>query len=224
MDAEHRAGELVHSAAIFDPAGVEYAVEAIKPAIGPPGERVRKFMRIGAAKACDNHFALVGPTVAIGILQEEYVWCVRYPDTTGANGDTRRYVQTLGKDRDFVDPPVVVDVFKHFNTVATRTGRVAWVFEAFGQPNAAPFVECHRHGVHEVGFGGDDFDLKTGRDRHACRSFGGRKRLVRRPVVTARKHRLFGFGGLRDGCRVIRVDPDQKQQTKTKHESRCSGR
>ena len=78
-------------------------------------------------------------------------------------------------------------------------GRAAGIFEALGDPDPAALVEGHRDRVDDVGLGGDQLDLKAGRDGHRPDRLGRRSRRVRAPVLAVR-NRLRGLAtGLRNG-------------------------
>ena len=96
-----------------DVAVIEHAVQAVQPTVRSPGQRVGQFVRVGAAKAGDDDLALVGPTVAVGVLQEEDVGRVGHPHAAVTHGDARGNVQPFGKHRDLVDATVVVGVFQN---------------------------------------------------------------------------------------------------------------
>ena len=119
MDAEDRAGELVGLAILRgDLAGVEYAVPAVEPAVGAPGERVGQLVGVGAAEAGRDDFPRVGLAVAVAVLEEEEIGRVGDPDTAVADGDPRGDVQPVGKDRELIGLAVAVGVLDDLDPVA----------------------------------------------------------------------------------------------------------
>src|SRR5262249_47411680 len=134
MNAEQSAGELVLLAAVLDVAVVEDAVEAIEPAVGPPGERVGQLVRVGAAKAGDDDFRLAGRLAVGPLAVEEDVRRVGHPDAAVADRDAGGDVEALGEDGDLVVVAVAAGALQDLDAVAPRAGGTARVFEALGDP------------------------------------------------------------------------------------------
>ena len=88
---------------LLDVAVVEDAVEAVEPAVGPPGQRVGQFVRVVAAEAGDDDLRLAGRLAVGADLVEEDVGRVGDPDAAVADGDAGGDVQPLGEDGDLVD-------------------------------------------------------------------------------------------------------------------------
>src|SRR5438270_650424 len=115
IDPEHRAGEAEFLAPLLDDRFVEYAVEAVEIAVRSPRERVRQFMRVVAAEAGHDHFALVGLARSASVLQEQDVGRVADPHTAMPDGDARGDVQPVGEDGDLVVMPVSLSRFEHLD-------------------------------------------------------------------------------------------------------------
>src|SRR5262245_35429527 len=127
MDPEHRAGEFPAGVVVAIVRGsfgilyvtvIEDAVQAIEPAVGPPGERIGKLVGVGTAEPGNDDFGLVGPTVPIRVLHEEHVWRIGDPNAAVADRDSRRNIEPFGKNSDLVDSPVAVGVFQQLHSVA----------------------------------------------------------------------------------------------------------
>ena len=173
MQAEHGRVEDMLAPLVRDVTLVEDAVESIQPAVGSPGERIGKLVGVGPAEPGDDHLAGVGPVIAVGVFQEENVGGVGHPDPAVTDGDGRGNVQPLGKHGHLVGGAIAVGVFEDFDAIASHTGGPAGVFEAFADPDAAPFIEAHRDWVDQVGFVGDQFDLEALRNPHVRQRFLG---------------------------------------------------
>ena len=184
MDAEDRAGEFVGLAVPrLHLAGVEDAVPAVEPAVGPPGQRVGQLVGVGAAEAGRDDLAGVGLAVAVGVAEEEDVGRVGDPDAAVADGDARGDVEALGEDREPVGLAVAVGVLEDLDAVAARSGGAAGIFEALGDPDPPALVEGHGDRVDDVGLGGDDLDAESRRHGHGADRLGRRSRRVGRPVL-----------------------------------------
>ena len=150
---------------------VEDAVEAVEPAVGAPGQRVGQLVRVVAAEAGDDDLAACRPCrrrrcpcrnrMSGELATQTPPWPTAMP-----RGD----VQPLGEDGDLVDLAVAVGVFQDLDAVAARAGGLARVFEALGDPDAAPLVERHRDRVDDVRLARDELDREPRRDRHLLRS------------------------------------------------------
>ena len=126
---------IVLAVAALTSTGVEDAVEAVEPAVGPPGQRVGQLVRVGPAEAGDDDLRLVGRLAVGAFLAEEDVGRVGDPDAAVADGDARGDVQPLGKDGELVGLAVAVGVFEDLDAVAARPGANARIFEALGDPD-----------------------------------------------------------------------------------------
>ncbi len=152
-------------------------------------------MGVVAAEPGGNDFAEICLAVAVAILHEEDVGRVGYPDSAVTDGDSGGDVEAFGEDREAVGLAVAVGVFEDLDAVSAGAGLAPGVFEAFGDPGAAALVECHGHGVDDVGLSGDHLDAETGRHGHRLDGLGGRAWRVRRGVLAVRD-RLLGRGPL----------------------------
>ena len=99
-----------------------------------------------------------------------------------------------------VGAPVRVGVLQNFDAVAPRSCRLAGIFDALGDPNAAAIVERHGDGIDDVGFAGDEVDAETFGQRDPLERFLRRKRLVGRYILTVRNHFLAGRDCERGPC------------------------
>src|SRR5262249_50752225 len=121
MHPPERAVELIFLAVIGAHAAlVEHTVQSIKPAIRPPRQRIRQFMRVCAAEAVEDYF----PARLFGVLlaQEEEVWRVESPDAAIPDCDAGRNVQSFGKCADFFCVSGGIGAFENFYSIATDTG------------------------------------------------------------------------------------------------------
>src|SRR5262249_44833545 len=156
MDAEDRASELISLALMSHLARVEDAVPAIEPAVGAPGQRVGQLVGVGPAEAGDDHLALVGPAVAVGVTEEKDIRSIGNPDPAVSHGDPRRDVQSFGEDAEPISPAVSIRVLENLDAIAPRAGLLARILQALGHPDPSALVERHRHRVDDVGFAGDE--------------------------------------------------------------------
>ena len=182
VDAEHGAGEIEGLAVVNDVGGVEDAVPSVEPAVGAPRQRIGKLVGVVAAEAADDDFLLVGLAGPLGVLEEEDVGRVGHPDAAVAEVEAGGDVEAVGEDRDLVERAVAVGVFEDFNTIFTRPGGGARVFEALRDPEASAFVEGHGDGVDDIRLAGDEFDGEAVGDGHffdgVLRRQGGAGHLV----------------------------------------------
>src|SRR4029453_11571175 len=165
MHSPKRAVEFVFPAVVrANEALIEHAVQSIEPAVRSPGQRVRKLVRIRAAKAREHHFAADLP--AILLAQEEKVRRVEHPDAAVTDLHARGNVQSLGKGLDLVSVSIRVRIFENFYAITTNTCRLPWILDALSNPDAPAIIERHRDGIHDVRFTRDQFDGEALGHRH----------------------------------------------------------
>ena len=139
-------------------------------------------MRVGPAKAGDDHFA--AGFFAVFFAHEQKVRRIQHPNTAIADGNAGRDVQAVSEYRDLVGAPVTIGVLEDFHAIAARSGGFARILDALGNPNAPAIVERHRNGIHDVRFAGNRLDRETSRDDHLLNGFVRRVRLVRCPLLS----------------------------------------
>ena len=184
----------MHFALRFDFTSVEDAIESIEPTVGSPSQTVRQLVSIEATEASGHDFRFVGFVVTVCVLDKKNIRRVSDPDAAITDCNARGNIETFGEDFDAVYFAVSVGVFEDFDAIATWAWFVARVLEAFGDPDATSFVKSHRDGIHDVRFGGDQFDTKSFGHLHFLDRLGRRKRWSWRFRLSARD-RDFSFLG-----------------------------
>ena len=186
VDAVHGAGEIERLAVLDDVGVVEDAVPAVEPAVGAPRQRVGQLVRVEAAEAGDDDLALVGLAGPLRVLEEKDVGRVGDPDAAVAEVEAGGDVEAVGEDRDLVELAVAVRVFEDLDTILTRPGGEARVFDALGDPEAAALVEGHGDGVHDVRLAGDQLDGEAVGHGHLFDGVGRRQRRAGHLVLAVR--------------------------------------
>ena len=141
-------------------------------------------MGIDSSEAGHDDCRLVGYIVTIGVLEEQQVWCIGYPNAPVSDGDSRRDIETFGKNLHAIDFSIAIGVGEDFDAIFAWPGFMARVFKTFGDIDAACVIEGHGHGVLQVGFRGDEFDMEPFGYDHTGQGFGRTQRRSGR-------HRLF---------------------------------
>ena len=125
-------------------------------------------MCIVATEACHDDGRFVRDIIAVSVLHEKEIGCVRDPDSTVANSDAGWNIEPLGKDLDCLGQSIAVFVLKDLDFVASRARFTARILEAFSHIDAASVIERHGNWILQRGFGSHQFDPKSWWDRHLC--------------------------------------------------------
>ena len=169
---------------------IEHAVEAIQPAIGPPGEGIRQLMRVVSTKPGDDRFDRVGLEVAIGVAGKQNVRRVGDPDAAMPHRNPRGNVQPVEEHGRLVNLAIAIGVFQHLDPVAPLARLAAGILQRLRHPDAALLVDAHRHRVHQVRLARHKLDLKPLGHDHLRQRLSGRQRGSRRHVLVPRNHRI----------------------------------
>ena len=173
----------------------EHAMVAVEPAVGTPDETIERLVRVLEAPAVEQHDRIAGLVVSI-LRNEEELWSRADPDAAVADFDARDQVESFLEDRDLSVGAVLLHVFQDQDTVGALPVRTLLrIRHPLHDPETAAFVEAHRDRLHDLGFGGDERDLKARRERHRLHRIG--RSLA--SLVGARGDADGGTGGQRRG-------------------------
>ena len=122
MIAPDRLLELVAA----DPGRDRAPLGAVEPAVGPPGHRVDRRVRVLEPEAGEQDLGIaVGPVVVVAVGVEEQVRRLADEDAAVTDRQARGQVQALDEDLDRVGPAVAVGVLEDLDPVRARGPRGA---------------------------------------------------------------------------------------------------
>src|SRR5205823_384744 len=91
----------------------EDAMTAIKPAVGPPGERVERLVGVLVAPAVEQYLGrAVGPIVAVDVGDVEELRRRADPDAAEADFQPADQVELLGEDLPRVEPAIAIGILE----------------------------------------------------------------------------------------------------------------
>ena len=189
-----------------DPGRHRAPLEAVEPAVGPPGQGVGHRVGVFHAEAGQEHLGVaVGPVVAVAVRVEQQVRGLEDEDAAGAEGQPARQVQPGHEVVGAVGPAVAVGVLQDGDPIralrparrrlgdavvggpriaidrdALQPGGVG-VLQVLDDPEPPAVVELDRHRLADHRLGRDEADLQALGDRHPPRRRFRRKPL--RPAV-----------------------------------------
>ena len=160
----------------------EHAVAAIEPAIGPPDERIERFVSVLCAPAVEQDRRLaVGDVVAVGVGDEKEIGRRAHPHAPKPHRQTTDEVEPLLEDRPGVEDVVTVGVLEDEDPVAgVFVCDLPRVGITLRNPEPAAVVEAHRDRLADVGLGREEFDREAGRSRHRLCRIGRREAIGHR--------------------------------------------
>jgi hypothetical protein len=137
-------------------------------------------VRVAHFPRAKQHAPLVGPVVAVGVLQEQRFTPVVNDHAAIREGDACRNAQALRENGEAIGQAIVVGVFTNANAVAAEivARQVVRVIDGLGQPQPASLVPCHGDRLDDVGLRGEELDMKALGNNNATHRFIGRKRLL----------------------------------------------
>ena len=144
-----------------------------------------------AAKAVEEQDGLaVWLIVIVPIGDEIEVGRGHDPYAAEANFDSGDIVKLVVEDGSFVEPTVMIRVFKDEDAVVSLVG-VIWIAVGLGDPKATAIIDTEPDGLFDVRFSGEEGDVEARRDLHCARGVQWGEGIV--------DDRLLGSGS-RPGC------------------------
>ena len=154
MDRLALIAELLEAAA--DP---ESRVGGVDPVVHFIEGRIDAELWIDLRETGQDHFALVGPAVPIGVGEMENVGGTGDQDPPLPGQHAMGHVEPVDKHAAVLEPAVAVPVLEQLDPGEGLVGDR--IVPHLDDEQAAAFVERHGDGIHDLGFGSRQFDPET---------------------------------------------------------------
>src|SRR5262249_49267632 len=151
-----------------NPGFVGKAVAGVYPPVEPASKGAHHSMGVVMSELAEQDYPLVGPVVAVQIEKSIDVRDAVNQSSTGNGYDSDRYVESLGKRDESIGAPIVVGIFQYQDTISpfpVRSGQR--VLLGLRHPEAPARIESQVHRLADLRFGGEQFDLESGRQMEA---------------------------------------------------------
>ena len=190
---------------------VAHTLPAIKPSVEAPSEVVGEVVGVGDAKGTVEHFAAVGPSVAIGVLKAEHIRDAEYHSPIAERRHGIGHTQAIGKHSVTAGPAVGPKLRQNANHVTGRLvgGALNGIGPRLSYPQPPAHIEAHADRLTDLRLGRHQLNLKA--FWHHKRS----QRLGRTPPRSGPNHLIEG--GLRGHQRQRRYDGPTTQPENPPH-------
>ena len=205
---------------------VAHTLPAIKPSVEAPSEVVGEVVGVGDAKGTVEHFAAVGPSVAIGVLKAEHIRDAEYHSPIAERRHGIGHAQAIGKHSVTAGPAVGPKLRQNANHVTGRLvgGALNGIGPRLSYPQPPAHIEAHADRLTDLRLGRHQLNLKA--FRHHKRS----QRLGRTPPRSGPNHLIEG--GIRcqnrqhrcQGPNTRQEDPPHRQEIQRRPQDQSTGR
>lgn len=164
------------NAGIAAVAGVVGTAGAMDPVVEAPAQAIDPELLVALEKAAEEGFLVIGPAVAVAVLEEQNSGGSGDQDAISPTHDAGGKGEVLGKNGAVIVPAIGVGVLQETDASARTAIRfqAEGVIDHFHHPKSALGIPVEGDGGLDEGFGSDQFRGETGSELQALKGLIGR--------------------------------------------------